>query len=83
MSKLVALTIGNLLLTSGIARLGHTGARALATRGFTPSLQVCIGIDSIIVDHELGAKWSSNQTAQYRYVFPQNYESSMREFAVY
>ena len=60
---------------SGVARLGHTGAHALATRGCAPPVQVCIGADSIVVDRESGAKRSSNQTAQYRYVYPQNYES--------
>ena len=37
--------------TSGVARLGHTGPRALATRGRTPPVQVrnqIIGADSII-----------------------------------
>ena len=29
------------VLSSGIARLGHTGARALATRGHAPPVQVC------------------------------------------
>ena len=36
-----------------------------------------IDTDSSVVDCELGAKWSWNQTAQYRYVYPQNYESRM------
>ena len=82
MPKLV-LMIGNLLLTSGVARLGHTGAHTLATRGCTTPVQVCIGTDSIVVDHRSGAKRSSNQTAQYHYVYPQNYESRMHEFARY
>ena len=82
MSKLVV-TIGNLLLTSGVARLRHTGAHALATRGCTTPVQVCISADSIVVDHRSGAKRSSNQTAQYHYVHTQNYESRMREFAIY
>ena len=41
------------------ARLRHTGARALATRGCAPPVQVSmliIGTDSII-NHESGAKW--------------------------
>ena len=43
---------------SGIARLGHTGARALATWGRAPPVQVCnwiIGTDSIVVDRKSGA----------------------------
>ena len=46
------------LLHSGVATLGHTGARALATRGRAPPVQVCmriIGADSIVVDRESGA----------------------------
>ena len=76
-------TIGNLLLTSGVARLGYTVAHVLATRGCTPPVQVCISADSIVVDHRLGANRSSNQTVQYRYVYTQNYKSRMHEFAVY
>ena len=44
---------------SGVARLGYTGACALATRGCTPPVQVCmrvIGADPVVVDPELGAK---------------------------
>ena len=82
MPKLV-LTIGNLLLTSGVARLRYTGAHALATRGCTTPVQVCISADSIVVDHESGAKRSSNQMAQYHYVYTQNYESRMCEVAIY
>ena len=43
---------------SGVARLGHTGACALATRGRAPPVQVSmriIGADSITVDRKLGA----------------------------
>ena len=29
------------VLSSGVARLGHTGACALATRGHAPPMQVC------------------------------------------
>ena len=71
-----------------VARLGHTGARALATRGRAPPVQVCIriiGADSIVVDRESGTKQSSNRTAQYRFVYPQNYESrtlTVHEFTV-
>ena len=82
MPKLV-FTIGNLLLTSGVARLGYTGAHALATRGCAPPVQVCISADSINVDHESGAKRSSNRMAQYHYIYPQDYESRMRMFAIY
>ena len=56
-----ALCSGELPVTSGVARLGHTGAHALATRGCAPAVQVCIriiGADSIVVDRESGAKWS-------------------------
>ena len=60
----------------------QAGAHALATRGCTPPVQVCIGADSIVVDHESGAKRPSNCTVQYRYVYPQNYKSRMREFAI-
>ena len=62
---------------SGIARLGHTGVHALATRGCVLPVQVRMRIivaDSIIVDHESGTKPSWNRTAQYHYVYPQNYE---------
>ena len=65
-------------LISGVATLGHTGARALATRGCAPPVQVSMRIvcaDSSIVDRESGAEQSRNRTAQYRYVYPQNYES--------
>ena len=55
MPKLV-LMVGNLLLTSDVARLGHTGAHALATRGCTTPVQICISADSIIVDYRSGAK---------------------------
>ena len=52
-------TAHNREICSGVARLGHTGARALATRGCAPPVQVCmqiLGADSIIVDRESGAK---------------------------
>ena len=64
--------------SSGVARLGHTGVRALATRDRAPPMQVCmqiVGADSIAVDREMCAKRSRNRTAQYHYVYPQNYES--------
>ena len=49
------------LNSSGVARLGHTGACALATGGRAPPVQVriqIIGTDSIVVDRESGAKRS-------------------------
>ena len=64
-----------LLVVSGVARLGYTGARALATGGRAPPVQAriwVIGADSIVVDRESGAKRSWNWTTQYRYVYPQN-----------
>ena len=51
-------TIG---LVSGVARLGHTGAHALATRGCAQPVHVRIrttGADSIVVDCELSCKRS-------------------------
>ena len=75
-------------MSSGVARLGYTGARALAARGRDPPVQVCIwtiiGTDSIIVDPESGTKQTWNRTTQYRYVYPQSYKSrthrTQREF---
>ena len=65
------------------------GARALVTRGRAPPVQVSMRIisaDISVVDRKAGAKWSCrNRTAQYRYVYPQNYESHtviIHEFAV-
>ena len=46
---------------SGVDRLGHTGARALAARGGAPPVQArmqIIGADSIVVDGESGANRS-------------------------
>ena len=43
--------------SSGVARLGHTGAHALATRGRAPPVQVCnqiISADGIVVDRKTG-----------------------------
>ena len=40
--------------------LGHTGARALATKGRATPVQVCmriIGADSFVVNRESGTKW--------------------------
>ena len=44
---------------SGIARLGHTGARALATRGCAPPVQALwkiIGAECTVINRELGVK---------------------------
>ena len=44
---------------SGVARVGHTGARTLAARGCAPLVLVqsqIITTDSSIVDRKLGAK---------------------------
>ena len=52
------MTKQNVILISGVARLRHTGARALATRGRAPPVQVrnwFIGTDSIVVDCKSGA----------------------------
>ena len=41
--------------SSGVARLGHTGAHALATRGRAPPVQVCnqiISADGIVIDRK-------------------------------
>ena len=46
---------------SGVARLEHTGAHALATKGHAPLVQVrmrIISANSIIIDRESGAKQS-------------------------
>ena len=48
----------SMILISGVARLRHTGARALATRGRAPPVQVrnlFIGTDSIVVICKSGA----------------------------
>ena len=47
------------LCTSGVAKLGQTGARALATRGCAPPVQVflkIIGAECTIINRELGTK---------------------------
>jgi len=44
---------------SGVAKLGHTGARALATRGCAPPMQVLlkiIGAECTVINCELGTK---------------------------
>ena len=42
---------------SGVAKLGHTGARALATRGCAPPVQALlkiIGAECTVINRELG-----------------------------
>ena len=44
---------------SGVAKLGHTGARALATGGCAPPMQALlkiIGAECTVINRELGAK---------------------------
>ena len=44
---------------SGVAKLGHTGARALATRGCAPPVQVLLKIidaECTVINRELGIK---------------------------
>ena len=59
--------------SSGVAKLGHTGARALATRGCAPPVQALlkiIGAECTVINHELGAKSAQrcrNRAAQYCY----------------
>ena len=46
-------------VASGVAKLGHTGARALATRGCAPPVQALlkiIGAEYTVINSELGAK---------------------------
>ena len=46
-------------VASGVAKLGHTGARALATRGCAPPVQALlkiIGAECTVINRELGAK---------------------------
>ena len=46
-------------LFSGVARLGHTGARALATGGCAPPVQALlkiIGAECSVINRELRAK---------------------------
>ena len=46
-------------LTSGVAKLGHTRARVLATRRCAPPVQVLlkiIGAEYTVINRELGAK---------------------------
>ena len=44
---------------SGVAKLGHTGARALATGGCAPPVQALLkitGAECTVINRELGAK---------------------------
>ena len=46
-------------MDSGVAKLGHTGARALATGGCAPPVQALlkiIGAECTVINHELDAK---------------------------
>ena len=72
-------SLGMRLTVSGVAKLGHIGARALATRGCAPPLQVrrqIIGADGKFVDRKLSAekciKLLSNRAVQYGYLYLQN-----------
>ena len=52
--------------SSGVAKLGHTGERALATTGCAPPVQVynrILGTDSIVVDHKLGTTFILHELA--------------------
>ena len=47
------------ITASGVAKLGHTGARALATGGCAPPVQVLlkiIGAECTVINRKLGAK---------------------------
>ena len=47
------------ITASGVAKLGHTGARALATRGCAPPVQALlkiIGAECTVINRELGVK---------------------------
>ena len=65
---------------SGVAKLGHTGARALATRGCAPPVQALlkiIGAECTVFNRELGSKSAQrcwNRAAQYCYLYLQNNE---------
>ena len=45
-------------IARGVATLGHTGVRTLATRGSAPPVQVSMRIIGRVVDRESGAKRS-------------------------
>ena len=65
-------------VASGVAKLGHTGARALATRGCAPPVQALLKI----IGTECSANWALkvhkgvNRAAQYCYLYLQNNEVS-------
>ena len=65
---------------SGVAKLGHTGERALATRGCAPPVQALlkiIGAECTVINRELGAKSAQrcrNRAAQYCYRYLQSKE---------
>ena len=67
----------------------HWGTCPSNYRPCPTSAGICkriIGTDSIVVNRKSGAKMSGKRTAQYRYVYPQDYEShvlTVREFGVY
>ena len=73
---------GGLGISSGVAKLGHTGARALATRGCAPPVQALLkifGVECTVINCELGAKSAQrcwNQAAQYCYLYIQNNQVS-------
>ena len=60
----------------GLARLGHTGARTLATGGRAPLVQVSMRIS--VVDRESGAKQSWSRTAQHRFCISTELRTSPR-----
>ena len=74
--------MGGLGISSGVAKLGHTGARALATRGCAPPVQALLkifGVECTVINCELGAKSAQrcwNQAAQYCYLYIQNNQVS-------
>ena len=70
------------VILSGVAKLGHTGARALATKGCAPPMQALlkiIGAECTIINRELGAKSAQrcwNRAAQCCYFYLQNNDVS-------
>ena len=67
---------------SGVAKLGHTGAHAQATRGRAPPVQALLkifGAECTVINCELGTKSAQrcwNRAAQYCYLYLQNNEVS-------
>ena len=57
-----------LQLSSGVAKLGHTGARALVTRGCAPPMQALLKIVgaecTTVINRELGAKHGQSLVSQ-------------------